>query len=89
MSIQTDLEAINTARNQAQDFFAARAALENATNVVAEELARFKAIKASGSFTTIPMPLKNAMLAWEAIYNAAKASFLADADVKAIFNWRP
>lgn len=89
MAISQDLDAINQTKSQAQDFFEARAALENATNVIAEELARFKEIKASGSFNTIPQSLKTVMLAWEAIYDTAKASFLADADVKAIFNWRP
>ncbi len=89
MPIPTDLNNIWTSKEQAADFFAARAALENATNVVAEELARFKAIKVSGTFNTIPAALKTAMLAWETIYDTAKASFLADADVKAIYDWRP
>ncbi len=89
MPISNDLNSIWTSKEQAADFFTARAALENATNVVAERLAEFKVIKASGSFSTIPVALKNAMLAWETIYDTAKASFLADADVKAIFDWRP
>ncbi len=89
MPISTDLDGIWTTKEQAQDFFSARAALENATSVVAEELARFKVIKASGSFNTIPQALKTAMLDWETIYDTAKASFLANADVKAIYDWRP
>lgn len=89
MSITTDVQGIWDEKEQREDFFAARAALENATSVVAEELARFKDIKASGSFTTLPQALKDAMLAWESIYDDAVTAFQADQDVKDIYNWRP
>ena len=89
MSITTDVQTIWDEKSQREDFFAARAALENATSVVAEELARFKEIKASGSFTTIPQALKDAMLAWEAIYDDAVAAFQTNQDVKDIYQWRP
>ena len=89
MAIEDNINTIWTEKEQAGDFFTARAALENATNVVAEELQRFKDIKTSGSFNTIPQDLKVAMLAWEAIYDDAKAAFLANADVVAVYTWRP
>lgn len=89
MAIQDDVSGIWSEKEQREDFFTGRAALENATRVVAEELARFKEIKAKGSFNTIPQALKDAMLVWEAIYDQAKAAFLANQDVRDIYNWRP
>lgn len=89
MAITANINTIWTEKEQAGDFFTARAALEHATNTISEELAKFKAIKDSGSFNTIPQDLKDAMLAWEAIYDDAKAAFLANADVQVIHNWRP
>ncbi len=89
MAIIDDLDNVWESKSQSEDLFTARAALENATNVIEEELQKFKDIKASGSFSTIPIDLRNALLAWEIIYDTAKASFLADADVVAIPNWRP
>ncbi len=88
MTISTDLNGVWDAKEQGQDLFTARAALENASSVVAEELARFKDIKASGSFTTVPTDLKNALLAWETMFDTLKASFLADTNVQAVYNWR-
>ena len=89
MAIIDNINSIWTEKEQAGDFFTARAVLENATNVVSEELARFKTIKESGSFNTIPQDLKDAMLAWEAIYDAAKVAFATNADVVAVYEWRP
>ena len=89
MTVLTDLTGVWEAKEQGQDLFTARAALENASRVVAEELQRFKDIKASGSFTTVPTDLKNALLAWEAMFDTLKASFLADAEVQSIYDWRP
>lgn len=89
MSIQNNISTIWSEKKQREDFFTGRAALENATNVVTEELARFKEIKVKGSFDTLPQTLKDAMLAWEVIYNDAKTAFLANQDVRDIYNWRP
>ena len=89
MAITDNINTIWTEKEQAGDFFTARATLENATNVIVEELARFKEIKDSGSFNTIPQDLKDAMLAWEAIFDTAKASIMANADVVSIHTWRP
>lgn len=89
MPISTNIQTIWDEKSEREDFFTARATLENATRVVAEELARFKVIKASGSFATIPQALKDAMLAWEAIYDDAVTAFQANQDVKDIYNWRP
>lgn len=89
MTISTDLTGVWDAKEQGQDLFTARAALENASSVVQEELTRFKDIKASGSFTTVPTDLKNALLAWETMFDTLKASFLANSDVQAVYSWRP
>lgn len=89
MAIQDDISTIWDEKKQREDFFTARAALENITSVVAEGLVQFKEIKALGSFDTIPQVLKDAMLAWEAIYDDTKAAFLANQDVVDIYNWRP
>lgn len=89
MSILTDLDGMAIAKRQSQDLFTARAALENASRVVQEELAKFKDIKTSGSFTTVPTDLKNALLAWEVMFDTLKASFLANSNVQAVYTWRP
>ena len=89
MAITDDITTIWEEKGQREDFFTARAALENATTTANEALARFKEIKDSGSFATIPQSLKDAMLAWEAMFDTLKASFIANADVMDIYNWRP
>ncbi len=89
MAITDELNSVWDAKEQGQDLFTALAALEYASRVVQEELAKFKDIKTSGSFTTVPTNLKNALLAWEAMFDTLKASFLADAEVQSLYEWRP
>ena len=89
MALQDDIGVIWAEKEEREDFFTARAALHLATSTVAEELAKFKEIKTSGSFNTLPQNLKDAMLAWEAIYDDAVAAFQANQDVKDIYAWRP
>lgn len=89
MGIQDNIGTIWGEKEEREDFFRARAALEHATSTVSEELVRFKTIKASGSFATLPQDLKDAMLAWEVIYDDAAAAFNADQNVKDIYAWRP
>ncbi len=89
MTISTDLTGVWDAKEQGQDLFTAMGALQHASSTVQEELAKFKDIKASGSFTTVPTDLKNALLAWETMFDTLKASFLANTDVQAVYQWRP
>ena len=90
MTIPRDqLQAIWEAKKQEEDLISATAALEYASRVVQEELAKLKDIKTSGSFTMIPTELKNTLLAWEAMFDTLKTSFLADADVQSVYEWRP
>ena len=87
--VTTPIDTIWTEKEQREDFFTARAALENLTNVLLEELMRFNEIKQSGTFDTIPADLKNAMLRWETAYKDVKAALLADQEIVDIYNWRP
>ncbi len=89
MTILTDLTGVWDAKEQGQDLFKAIAAFQHASSTVQEELAKFKDIKTSGSFTMIPTELKNTLLAWETMFDTLKASFLANSDVQAVYAWRP
>ena len=89
MAVTDGLDSVWTAKEQGQDLFTARASLENLTNVLTEELARFAEIKASGSFDTIPSDLKSAMLRWETAFKDCKALLMADAEVVNVYQWRP
>ena len=55
-------------------YITARATLQNLTNVLLEELARFNEIKQSGKFTTLPNELKIVILRWEQAYKDVKES---------------
>ncbi len=89
MAIIDNLNGVWDAKEQGVDLFEARRALENASRVAGEELQKFKDIKASGSFTTVPTDLKNTLLAWEAMFDTLKANFLANSDVQSVYDWRP
>ena len=87
--VKPDLDTIRDERIQREDFFAGRAALENLTNVLLEELTRFNDLKQKGTFQTIPGNLKQALLRWETAYKDVKALLLADQEIVDIFQWRP
>ncbi len=89
MAITDELNGVWDAKEQGQDLFKAIAALQHASSTVQEELAKFKDIKTSGSFTTVPTDLKNALLTWEVMFDTLKASFLSNSDVQAVYDWRP
>lgn len=89
MAINDEINDIWSEKNQREDFFEARAVLEGASSQADEALTKFKEIKASGSFNTIPTELKQAMLAWEAMFDGFKTAFLGNADVLDVYNWRP
>lgn len=89
MPVTTDLNQTWEEKAQREDTFAARAALENCTSVVEETLNRIQEIVDSGHFNTIPPGLKAALQRWWQIYKDAKAAFVADQELKDIYNWRP
>lgn len=89
MPITTDIDTIWTEKEQRDDFFAGRASLESITSVLREQLVRFAAIKASGSFNTLPTSLKQAMLRWETLFQTAQTAYEADTEIVDIFDWRP
>ena len=89
MTVQTDLDTTWTEKEQREDAFAARAALENATNVIEETHQTIQALVDSGNFNTIPTDLKVALNQWWTIIKTARTSIGSNADIMTIFNWRP
>lgn len=89
MAISDNLSSVWVTKEQAEDLFEARAVMENATSVANEALTRFKEIKTSGSFGTVPQDVINAMLDWEEMFDDLKAAFMANPSVLAVYNWRP
>ena len=89
MTIQADLTETWQEKKEREDLFTARASLENLTNVLLEDLARFETIKQSGSFATLPAVLKAALLRWETGFKDVKALLLADSEIVDIYQWRP
>ena len=68
-------------------FITARATLQNLTNVLLEELARFDEIKQSGEFATLPNELKVVILRWEQAYKDLKTLLMADTEVVEMYQW--
>ena len=89
MAVSDGLNDVWTAKEQGQDLFTGRAQLEDITNTLLDNLQRFEDIKLSGSFDTIPTDLRTALLAWETILKTAKADCMANADIVAVYQWRP
>ena len=89
MTVQTDLDTTFSEKEQREDAFAARAALENATNVIEETHQTIQALVDSGNFDTIPTDLKVALNQWWTIIKTARTSIGSNADIMTTFNWRP
>ena len=89
MSVLTDLNTCWTEKTQREDTFAARATLENATNVLDECHQTIQALVDSGSFNTIPTDLKATLNDWWIIIKTARTSIGGNADIMDVFNWRP
>ena len=89
MTIQSDLTETWQEKKEREDLFTARASLENLTNVLIEDLARFEEIKDSGSFATLPTELLQAFVRWEKAYKDVKALLMADSEIVDIYQWRP
>ena len=89
MTVQTDLDTTWNEKEQREAAFAARAALENATNVLNEAHLAIQAIVDSGNFNTLPNDLKSTLNDWWTIIKTARTSIGSDADIMTVFNWRP
>jgi len=89
MTIAQDLSLTWEEKEEREDLFTARAALENLTNVLLEELVRFEGIKNSGSFDTLPADLLQAFVRWEKAYKDVKDLLMADSEIVDIYQWRP
>ncbi|KKL64532.1 hypothetical protein LCGC14_2164080, partial [marine sediment metagenome] len=64
MTVQTDLDTPFSEKEQREDAFAGRAALENCTNTLDEAHQRVQAIVDSGNFNTLPTALKSTLNEW-------------------------
>lgn len=89
MSIVSDVNGIWLEKGERELFFEARAILQNASTVADEARLRYTEIAALGTFDTLPSDLKDAMIAWDAMFDVLYASFLANADVIALYQWTP
>ena len=89
MSVTSELNASQTARNQTEDMFKVRASLENVSNVLLETNATIQAIVDSGNFNMIPADLKAALGRWWNIFKDAQTDAEGDAEIVEIYQWRP
>ncbi len=89
MTVQTDLDTTWQEKRQREDTFAARAALENATSTLDQELQRVQDIIDSGSFDTVPAALKSTLIAWRTILTDARTAINSNSDIMDVYNWRP
>lgn len=89
MPVLEDLNITWTEKEQREDAFAARAALENATMTIKECNRKIQAIVDSGNFGTIPVDLRQALNQWWTITKAADAAIDGNADIMTIYEWRP
>ena len=89
MPVLEDLNTTWEEKEQREDAFAARAALENATMTLNECHLKIQAIVDSGNFNTIPVDLKQTLNAWWTIVKTARVSIGSNADIMAVYEWRP
>ncbi len=89
MTVQTDLDTTWTEKEQREDAFAARAALETATTTLNEAHQRVQAIVDSGNFDTLPTDLKATLNNWWTIIKTARATIAGNVNIMTVYNWRP
>ena len=89
MTVLQDLNTTWNEKEQREDAFAARAALEDATNTLEQSIQRVQDIVDSGNFNTLPNGLKSTLNDWWIIFKTARASIIADSDIMTVYNWRP
>ena len=86
------LEDLNTTwieKEQRDDVYAARAALENATMTLDECHRKIQEIVDSGNFDTIKPDLKQTLNQWWTIIKTARASIGNNAEIMVAYEWRP
>ena len=89
MTVQTDLDLTWAEKEQREDAFAGRAALEAVTQNLDEAHQTIQALVDSGQFNTIPPALKAALNQWWTIIKTARTSIGSNSDIMTTFNWRP
>ena len=89
MTVLTDLDTTWEEKEQAEDAFAARAALEDASNNLNEAHLAIQSIVDSGNFNKVPTDLKQALNRWWTIIKTARSSIGSDSEIMDILNWRP
>lgn len=89
MTVQTDLDTTWSEKEQREDAFQGRAALEDCTNNLDQCNATIQELVDSGNFNTIPTDLKQALNQWWTIIKTARTSIAANADIVTARNWRP
>lgn len=89
MPVLNDLNLCWEEKTQREATFEGRALLENLTTVLSETHDALTLIQASGNFDTIPTDLKIALNAWWTIFKTARTSIGGNANIMAVYNWRP
>ncbi len=89
MTIQTDLDTTWQEKEQREDAFAARAALESVSQHLDEAHQTIQALVDSGSFNTIPTDLKATLNNWWTIIKTARATIAGNVNIMTVYNWRP
>jgi len=89
MAITDTLNTQRETQEQIESAFQARAALENWTTVTAQTHETLQAIMDSGKFNLLPADLKVVLNSWWTILKTARSSIGANADIMAVYNWRP
>jgi hypothetical protein len=89
MPVVNNLDLCWEEKAQREAAFQARALLENLTTVLAQTHDRLTEIKDSGKFDTLPAELKAAIAAWWTIFKGARKAIDENADIQAVYDWRP
>ena len=87
MALSDDLNDLVTEVSERNEFFEAHKILKSLSATLLKSLQQFEYIKNKGSFNTIPGPLKDVMLRWEAAYQVCKASLMDDSEIVEIYQW--
>ena len=89
MTVLTDLDTTWTEKEQREDAFNARAALESATQNLDEAHQRIQDIVDSGNFDTVPADLKSTLNDWWTIIKQARTAIGANSDIMDVYYWHP
>ncbi len=89
MPVLDDLNATKAAEEQIKSTKAARAALQNATMVLDEAHKKVQEAVDSGNFNLVPVDLRTTLNDWWTIVKTARTSISQNADIMAVYEWRP